>query len=276
MSRRPHFSHSSLRQLQTCALQFRLQRIDQLPPRHRSPALILGTCYHHAAAEALRASQRGDDVTVDFVIEQFQDAWRAATSVQDPPIRWTGKITADNQRELGLRLVEAWFEQAMSMFARADILAVEEPFTVPIINSDGEVLETPLEGVIDAIIQLDDEVVVVDHKTSSNGSCGTLFVDLDMQATAYTYAAHHLGFPEARFVFHMISKTKTPKFTVVEAERDPADWDRLYWVAGQAEKLMATGLYLPTAPGWQCEACEFAYACRHAHQQPAETPAAAV
>jgi CRISPR/Cas system-associated exonuclease Cas4 (RecB family) len=276
MSQRPHFSHSSLRQLQTCALQFRLQRIDKLPRQHRSPALILGSCYHASVAEALNASRRGNDVTVDFLVEKFQAAWNAELSIEDPPVRWTRKVTADGQLELGLRLVEAWFEQAMPVFAQAQILAVEEPFTLPIISSGGEVLETPLEGVIDVIIQLDDEVVVIDHKTSSNGSVGDLFVDLDMQATAYTYAAHHLGFHDARFAFHTMSKTKTPKFTVVEAPRDPADWDRLYWVASQAEKLMATGLYLPTAPGWQCEACEYAYACRHAHQQPAEALAVAV
>lgn len=43
---REHLSATSLKQLQSCALQFRLQRLDGLSRSHRSPALITGGIYH--------------------------------------------------------------------------------------------------------------------------------------------------------------------------------------------------------------------------------------
>ena len=42
--------------------------------------------------------------------------------------------------------------------------------------------------------------------------------------------------------------------------------DRLFWVASQAEKLIEAGAFLPAAPTWLCDSCEYGHACAAAHR----------
>ncbi len=44
-------------------------------------------------------------------------------------------------------------------------------------------------------------------------------------------------------------------------------FDRLFWVARQAEKLIEGGAFLPAAPTWYCDSCEYRHACVSAHQR---------
>ncbi len=147
----------------------------------------------------------------------------------------------------------------------AKILAVEEPFRVELVHSDGRVLRTPLAGIIDAVVlRADGTVVVVDHKTARQAYSAT-YVDLDLQATAYTYAARKAGHGDCTFEFHTMFKKKKPELKVVPAFRDDDSFDRLFWVARQAEKLIETGVYLPAAPTWLCDSCEYRHACVTGH-----------
>ena len=158
-STREHLSASALRQLMSCALQWKLQRLDGAKPSHRSPSLILGRAYHEAVANALIALHQGKVVETDELAESFESAWTRELKVENPPVRWTAKVTAENQRELGLRMVAAWHDQALPLFADAEIVAVELPFTVPVISSEGEVTERPLEGFIDAVVRKDGRTI---------------------------------------------------------------------------------------------------------------------
>ncbi|MHC4505567.1 MAG: PD-(D/E)XK nuclease family protein, partial [Planctomycetota bacterium] len=246
-AKREHLSASSLRQLMQCGLQWKLQRLDGAKPSHRSPSLILGRAYHEAVANALIALHQGKGVETDELAEWFDSAWARELKNDTPSIRWTAKVTAENQRELGLRMVAAWFDQGVPLFADAEIVAVELPFTVPLMNSDGDVLEHPLTGYIDAVIRRDGKTIVLDHKSASQSYSETE-IELDLQAAAYAYAARHLGHGESAFEFHVMSKAKKPKLTVVPAPRTEDDFDRLFYVAQQAERLIEAGLFLPKPP----------------------------
>jgi CRISPR/Cas system-associated exonuclease Cas4 (RecB family) len=261
----------------SCALQWRLQRLDGAKPSHRSPSLILGRAYHEAVANALIALHQGKVVETDELAESFESAWTRELKVEDPPVRWTAKVTVENQHELGLRMVGAWFDQGLPLFtpdgADAEIVAVELPFTVPIVSSDGEVTERPLEGFIDAIIRKDGRTVIVDHKTSGQSSAfSDTEIELDVQATAYCYAARHLGFSrdggDCELQFHVMSKAKKPKLSVVPAPRTDDDFDRLYAIARDAERLIEAGIFLPKAPDWMCAGCAYGRACRKAYVTP--------
>ncbi len=263
---REHLSASSLRQLMSCALKWKLQRLDGAKPSHRSPSLLLGRAYHEAIANALIALHQDKVVETDGLAESFESAWARELRSDGPPIRWTAKVTAENQRELGIRLVSAWYDQGLLLFADAEIVAVELPFTVPIINSNGEVTERPLEGYIDAVIRKDGRTVLVDHKTCGQSSAfSNTEIELDIQATSYAYAARHLGYGDCELQFHVMSKTKKPKLTVVPAPRIEDDFDRLYWIASDAERLIEAGLFLPKPPDWQCATCPYRHACVKAH-----------
>jgi CRISPR/Cas system-associated exonuclease Cas4 (RecB family) len=266
--KREHLSASSLRQLMSCALQWKLKRLDGAKPSHRSPALILGSCYHEIVANALIALHQGKAVESDEVAESFESAWTRELENDTPPVRWTSKVTEENQHELGLRLVGAWFDQGLPLFADAEIVAVELPFTVPIINSDGEVTERPLEGFIDAVIRKDGHTIIVDHKTSGQSSAySDTEIELDLQASAYVYAAKHLGYGDCELQFHVMSKAKKPKLSVITAPRTEDDFDRLHAIARDAERLIDAGIFLPKPPDWMCAGCSYRAACAKAYRK---------
>jgi RecB family exonuclease len=264
---RPHFSHSALRQLQTCSLQYRLQRIDGVKASHRNPALVLGSTYHSVLAHALTALKNGQVLSDDELVAYFDQVWKVEVGIEAPPIRWTARTTEESEAELGRAMVLAWHEQALPIFCDADeIIGIEQRFRIPILHSKGEVLETPLDGFIDCIFRVTNgDITVVDHKTAAQSYKGAQ-VDMDMQATAYLYAAQQLGIDDCRFAFHVMSKAKKgPKLTVCEVRRTESDFNRLYWIASQAERQLDAQLFLPTAPGWQCDSCSYLSACKEAH-----------
>ncbi len=262
-----HFSHTSLKQLQTCPLQYRLKRIDGVAPSHRSPSLVLGGVYHRVLATTLQLTKEGKSVPAEAMRLWFDDFWGEELDAAGPPIRWTDRGTPENQRDLGQAMVAAWHEQGLPLFAQAEeIIGVETPFCIELVRSDGRALATPLAGIIDAIVRRrDGTVAVVDHKTAKQRYSETL-VDLDLQATAYSYAARALGHGDCVFEFHAMLKRKKPELTVVPAARDEDSFDRLFWVAGQAERLIASGIFMPAAPSWLCDSCEYRRACAAAHR----------
>jgi hypothetical protein len=265
---REHFSATALKQLQSCALQFRLQRLDGIQPSHRSPSLVTGGIYHGVLASALLMLKDDKEVTKDHLLELYEDEWNAEMKIAEPAIRWSKKATQEASHEMGRSLVEAWFEQGLPIFKAAEqILAVELHFHVPVFNRHGEVLETPLEGYIDVVYQTPaGETVVVDHKTSAS-KYGDVALELDLQPTVYRHALRFLGYDEnARFEFHVMSKAKSPKLTVVDVPRGEDDFDRLHWICENAEQLVRSGLFLPTSSDWRCEGCEYLAACKAAHR----------
>jgi CRISPR/Cas system-associated exonuclease Cas4 (RecB family) len=265
---REHLSATALRQLMTCPLQFRLKRIDAVSPSHRSPALVLGGLYHGVIANALLLVKEDKEVAKEQLVQWFEDGWSSHMKVKSPPIRWSKKATESQQHELGRALIEAWHDQALPIFMEAEaILAVELPFRVPVFDTNGEVLETPLDGFIDCIYRsTDGQTVVVDHKSASQ-TFGEAEIEMSLQPTAYRHALRFLGYDEnAVFHFHVLSKTKKPKLTITEVPRGEDDFDRLYWTCANAERLIASGVFLATSPGWQCDNCEYRNACRNAHR----------
>ena len=264
---RLHWSYSSLRQLQTCPLQFKLQRIDGLQPSHRNPALVLGGVYHVVLAEALNLLVEKKQPTVKSITECFETIWSAEVGIEEPPVLWTKRTTEKSLRRLGRKMVAAWIEQGLPIFLGAKkILGIEVPFQVPLINSAGEVLDMPLEGFIDVVMAAADGTTqVVDHKTASQ-AFGAAQLEMDLQPSCYVYAAHHMGYGNARFAFHSMSKAKKgPVMEIIDVQRTHPDFDRLFWVASQCEKLVDSGIFLPRAPGWSCDGCEYRHGCRSAH-----------
>jgi hypothetical protein len=238
---------------------------------HRSPALILGCVYHETLANALRSLKEGDEVTEDALALWFDSLWKDELESSGPPIKWTSKLTATNQRELGIALVRAWYAQAFPLYRDAEIVAVEFPFRIPIVNPmTGEVTERPLDGVIDLLLGRPGGVTIIDHKTCKQ-KFSNVEIELGLQASGYVMAAREMSFDDVRFEFHTMSKSlKSPKFSVVPAPRDDDDIARLHWVASQAEKLLDAGVYMPASPGWQCAGCEYGKACRKVHNPPSK------
>ncbi len=264
---REHWSASSLKELCSCPLRFKLHRIDHVHASHRSPSLVLGGTYHLVLANALTSLRENEPVKKEALVRQFKSFWKTELEASGPPIKWTAKVTAENQRELGIEMVKAWYDQGLPLFRDTEIVTIEMPFRVPIINpTTGEVTERPLDGFIDCIVRRPDGgATVIDHKTAGQ-QFSDVEIALDLQATGYVLAARELGYQDVRFEFHVMSKNrKAPKLSVLPVPRDDDDIARLHWVASQAEKLLDAEVFMPSTPGWQCAGCAYAHACRKVH-----------
>ena len=94
----------------------------------------------------------------------------------------------------------------------AEIVAVEQPFSVPLIDHEtGEVLDRDLVGSLD-LLERDAEgrLVVVDLKTSAR-KYTSLQVEASLQLSIYSYATSMNGLADQedlRFRFDVLTKTK--------------------------------------------------------------------
>ena len=117
---REHWSASSLKELCSCPLRFKLHRIDHVHASHRSPSLILGSVHHQVLANALTSLRGGESVKREALVRQFKCFWKTELEASGPPIKWTAKVTAENQHELGIDMVKAWYDQGLPLFRDAE------------------------------------------------------------------------------------------------------------------------------------------------------------
>ena len=97
---RDHLSHSSIRQLQSCSMAWRLRRIDGVKPSHRSGAMCVGRIYHVIIAKCLSTLKRGEAVSTGLIDEAFETAWKVETETDGPPIRWPARSDKSGQQTL--------------------------------------------------------------------------------------------------------------------------------------------------------------------------------
>jgi RecB family exonuclease len=123
-----------------------------------------GSGIHVAAAYFFRGVARGGGPpTLADVQAHFEALWNLETQAQS--LRYGEKETKESLRDLAMKMVGVLHRE----FDRGtDVLAVEEPFRVPLVDADtGEALDRDLVGTID-LLERDAErrAVVVDVKTS--------------------------------------------------------------------------------------------------------------
>jgi CRISPR/Cas system-associated exonuclease Cas4 (RecB family) len=145
-----------------------------------------------------------------------------------------------------------------------EIVAVEEPFDVPLIDLDtGEVLDRALVGTLD-LVERDAEgrVVVVDLKTSARRYTD-LQAELSLQLSMYSYATSMNGLgdqEDLRLRFDVLTKTRQPELCRYWTQRDRAASVRLFRLVAEVLRAIDAGVFHPN-PGWQCKDCQFRSAC---------------
>jgi CRISPR/Cas system-associated exonuclease Cas4 (RecB family) len=260
-----HLSQISISQMQRCGMQFYLQRVARVEPTFRNAALVVGSVFHAAVASTLNAVRDGIEVTKESALAVLDALWESELAVETPPVRWGKRETPESQLKLLKAMTGKFLTDGLPSFLEADILGVEARMRVPLVRSDGAVLETPLVTVADVIVRdAGGSVTVIDFKTSANG-LSDLYVETDAQPSAYLLAAEHAGHTDARFEYHIISKKSKPTYSVIPAARTREDLDRLWHIAAQVERAVRHSLWMPTSPdGWACASCPWSAACRTA------------
>ena len=124
-------------------------------------ARAFGSGIHAAAAYFFRGVAQGKPPGVEDVQGHFEALWNLETQAQ--PLRYGEKETKESLRDLAMRMLAVLHRE---FDPRTEVLAVEEPFRVPLVDPDtGEVLDRDLVGTVD-LLERDAErrLVVVDSR----------------------------------------------------------------------------------------------------------------
>ena len=143
------------------------------------------------------------------------------------------------------------------------MLAVEQPFVVPLIDQDtGELLDRDLVGTLDLLERDANGLVVVDLKTSAR-KYTDLQVEASLQLSVYSYAVGLSPFAngdDVRLPFDVLTKTRVPELYRYWTTRDRAANVRLFRLVSEVLGAIEAGVFHPIV-GWQCKDCVFRSKC---------------
>jgi CRISPR/Cas system-associated exonuclease Cas4 (RecB family) len=252
------WSYSALNQfLRICGAQYLFQRVEGIEPEVESPNVVLGSALHHAASFMRYHQKLGKPIVLDDAREVFVEGFDVLAS--NPIVRFEeGEAAA--MREDGLKYVALLHANLGS----EEVVAVEQDFVVPLVDPiTGEELKRPLKGVMDVVLRDSHGLLVADVKSAATRYSGSR-IAVDLQATAYAYAASRLWRTEggARFAWDLIVKrTRSPFFERVYASRDERDFARLIALVKTAERAIEAGVFVPSDGSFYCAGCGFKKAC---------------
>lgn len=250
-----HWSYSQLATYLRCPLQHFFRYVLCLPERTTSSALALGSAIHQALAVFHRAAQRGEPAPVLTVQAAFRQAWEERRKNELIVFQHGDEQDTIDQ---GMALLALYIQQPPP----PNIMAVEQQFVTPLVNSQGEVLDKSLVAVIDLIHRNDDDdLTVVDLKTSGR-AYSDMEAQMSLQATAYLYTIQQHYNEPAAFQYKVLVKTKKPHFQQIATARMPSDFDRFGDLVEAIDRAVTAGVHYPVELPINCSGCAYRKPCR--------------
>lgn len=210
------FRQSSLKDLDLCGERARRNMLG-LDPARETDAAAVGTAMHAAAEACLAEHNDGQALTLSDTLEVWEQAFREIERL--PNFVWV-KYDPTSARKFGRLVTTYWYEQILPTIAPSADALLEEHFSLVMHEDAHEVVK--LSGTIDYICGND----LRDWKTSGRKWQRWEHQRWDVQATAYTWAAHQLGHAELvrgvmPFEFDVMTKDGADRIIVTRTE---ADW----------------------------------------------------
>ena len=255
MEARKHWSYSSINQYLRCPLQYYFQRILKLPQPTVGSGLVLGSAIHNALAvyhQCLMKDQKPEELAIrQAYLKSWVDREREQT------VEYKAKESREDLIEQGLSLLNLYLDQPPP----ENIVAIEQRFLVPLHNSDGEYLETPLLAFTDLIIKEADVLKVTEFKTSGR-SYGSFEVESSLQATCYVNAVIETIGEMPSVEYAVLVKTKTPKLQRLKTARTEEDLGRLGDLVQNIERAVINEIFYPVETPLNCSTCCYRQQCR--------------
>lgn len=264
---RPHWSYSSLNALLTiCSLQWAFERLWKVKPEGPVPvALTFGSAFHRVLEFEAAARMDGRQVGAAELQDLFDVVLRR-------------QVEEDGEVDFGDQDVESSAAQGRDMVAcylasvspGERVLAINHAFCVPLVTADGTVLDKPLIGEADCIVE-NGKPAVVDWK-SAGQRYSDQKVRTSMQATAMLLGVNSTFGPVEDFRFDVVVKLKkAPVFESYRTQRTEDDYHRLAALAGVADRIVEAQAFHPNEAGYACAGCRYKSACKAWHHTQART-----
>jgi len=261
---REHWSYSSLNQfLNICSLQWALQRLWRLKPEYTPVNLSFGSAFHRTLEAISLQRKDGKLMPAKDSQELFTDLWQRQQA-EDENIRFEEDDDKEKLSNQGRGLVACY---ASSIDPAEEILHINQPFAVPLIDANGEVLLKPLIGEIDLVVRKQALKSLVDWKSSATRwNPGKPHRSMQPTIYLYAYAVHHGEADLPDFRYDILVKNKTPVFEQHRTKRNADSFHRMIEKVKLAESMIASEHFVPNDEGMFCKSCPFQGACKSWHK----------
>ena len=252
---RPHWSFSAINQYLRCPLQYYFERVLKIPRTSVGSGLILGSAFHHAIAVYHGRLKIAKKVGWDDIQKAFLETWHLRETGET--VEYKPKESRDDLIAKGLELLKLYLEEPPP----TEIVSVEQRFLVPLQNSEGKYLETPLLAFVDLVTREDGILKVNEFKTSGR-AYGNSEVEMSLQATCYVHAIRESCDEWSSVEFTVLVKTKTPKLQRLKTARNENDVSRMGDLVENVERAISNKIFYPVETPMNCSICSFRQQCR--------------
>jgi Holliday junction resolvase-like predicted endonuclease len=187
---------------------------------------------------------------------------------------WSRQLTENDDIKFGKdQDAETCLHQGMAMISeyirqldpQERVVSVNEAFAVALVDAAGNVLNKPMIGEFDLIVD-HDGIIVCDEKSAARrwpkGQA-----DKSLQPTAYLYAYQQIHGLEVPFRFQVAVKNKKPVIDHHLTDRTQDQFQRMIELIKAIDSMIAAEHFLPNEGSFYCSGCTHQAACEKWHRQ---------
>lgn len=259
---REHWSYSSLNQFfNICSLQWALQRFYKIAPAFTPATLSFGSTFHRVMEAISSIRKEGKSPVKKDAMALFNDLWHRQVK-EEGNIKFDEDTTIEDMAKQGQELTACIMD---AIDPAEQVISINEPFAVPIIDANGHTLDKPLIGELDMVVEKDGRKIV-DWKTSAR-RWPKFQAKHSMQPTVFLYAYKQLHGIDCGFRFDVVVKNKTPVFEQHETTRTTDQFNRMVELIKLAEKMIKHECFCPNETSFYCDSCPYDNACSSWHRE---------
>jgi len=217
--------------------------------------MLFGSALHAVLAEYHFSIVRDEVLSRDDLISGLVKAWQERWGSENVTLK-----ESESESKL-LDLLVQLLDLYLAIPVTSKIIAVEKQYWVPLVTSNGAILEKPLLAITDLLVQDNDRLSVVEFKTSSR-QYSESEVQCSLQATSYAHAVHSKFDIMPQVEYTVFVKTKSPKIQQLSTPRSETEVHRLGDIVQQIGDAIDSSVFFPIENPMNCSGCSYLNECR--------------
>ncbi len=250
---RPYLSWTQVSQYQLCPRAFAFKYVEREEPDFVPSSLLYGSAMHEAFAKVHEHQMEGLPTPSG---EQLAGKVSNLLGASLLPVKYAKTETPDSLAALGRRMVDAFLASPDSSPV-GEAICIED-------RAAGVVdpLIPPIEGKVDYVRRVGDELVLRDYKTSRSRWNQDKVEENAPQLRLYaTLLDRELsGWKVTELEFVTVTKAVKPVVALHQVRIKPESVQACIDQIGEVWHGIKEGVF-PTRPGWPCKSCPYASKC---------------
>ena len=249
-----HLSYSALRLYASCPLRYYFKYVVGLPETTVTSSLVFGSAIHGALQFHFEQRLAGNAAPdLDALLDAFWEDWRTR---EPAAIQFNKGEDLNSVGVMADRLLRTFQTSSLAQ-TTGRILGVEEEVRGVLVPGVPELLAR-----IDLILEQDDAIEVYDFKTARSAWGSDEASGPINQLVLYSELVRPLaGGKPLRLAFAVLTKTKTPEFSVHPVAIDPGQVDRTRRVIERIWHAIQAAHIYPNPSPINCTQCPFKEPC---------------